>query len=141
MLIQAGFPRSRRVLAATLLAIQLAGCSQWVPAAQPVPETVEKHPKALVRLTLCDGRQVKLAQPRMISDSVLGLDPVRTRRAGARGPTGQQDTVEVALVDISRMEIEKGSRSAPAIIAGVVLLAVVAAVVADQAVENSDMGF
>ena len=76
----------------------------------------------------------------MISDTVLGLDPARTRRAGARGPTGPRDTVVVALSEIARLDVEKGSSTAVGILAGVGLLAAVVALAAGAALGNADMG-
>jgi len=130
-----------RAVSVFLLAVHVTGCTQWTPVTQPFPEAVRKSPKAEVRITLLDGSQVELGHLRIVSDSLIGINLVGSSESGVPEPWNKPDTVEVALADISRMEIEKGSGSAPAIIVGVVLLAVVVAVVADQAVENSDMGF
>ena len=62
-------------------------------------------------------------------------------KSGVLEPWDQPDTVAVALVDIRRVEIEKGPGGAAGIVAGVVLLVVIAAVAVNQAVANSDMGF
>lgn len=131
-------PGRRRAIALILLVTHLAGCTQWAPVTQPLPETIEKNPKADVRITLQDGKRLELSHVRLVPDSIIGLNLVGSSESGVPEPWDEPDTVAVALADISRMEIEKGAGSAPAIIAGVVLLVVIGAVVVNQSLENSD---
>ena len=132
--------RKHRLAAFLLLSIHLSGCTQWAPVTQPIPEAVEKHPKADIRITLQDGKQIELGHVRLVPDSLIGLNLVGSSESGVPEPWDKPDTVAVALADISRMELQKGSGAATGIIAGVVLLAVIVGVVVSQAIENSDMG-
>jgi len=133
--------RRRQTIAAILLGIHLAGCTRWAPVTQPIPEALERHPRASVRLTLESGKRLELNNIRIVSDSLYGVSLIGPSESGVLEPWDKPDSVVVALADIRRMEIEKGSGAAAGIMAGVVLLVVIAVVAVHQAVENSDMGF
>ena len=128
-------------IASILLAVQIAGCARWAPVTQPIPEAVEKHPRAEARVTLQDGTRWELSHLRIVGDSLAGYHVIVSSASGVPEPWDRGDTVAVALADISRMEIQKPAASRPALAAGALLLAVIAVVAISQAVNNSDMGF
>lgn len=134
-------PGRRRAMASVLLGLHLAGCTRWAPVSQPIPEVLEAHPRAGVRLTLDDGKRLELKHIRILSDSLVGVSLIGPSESGVLEPWDKPDTVAVALADIRRMEVEQGTGAAAGIVAGVILLVVIAAVAVSQALDNSDMGF
>ena len=76
----------------------LAGCQSW-RASSVAPSTVltEERPE-VVRVTLSDGEVVTLAQPRLVSDTIVGASEAGMERAAV----GEVRTLEVRRTSFTR---------------------------------------
>jgi hypothetical protein len=66
----------RVVLPITLLAF-LSACHKWVPLEPPVAQAVAERDPGTIRVTLADGSQVVLKEPRISGDSLMALEDVK----------------------------------------------------------------
>jgi hypothetical protein len=78
------------------MALQLTGCSTWLPSTAGPRQLIQDERPAAVRVTKTDGEQVELRAPELRGDSVRG---------GGRWPT----RAGVAVSDIGTIEFRRSS--------------------------------
>ena len=88
--------RGRRVVSLVVLVAFLPACTGWerVDVARPLPLTTGSH---TVRVTLKDGRLVRLEKARVVQDSLIGL----VAEKGGRTRTG------IALAEMRTLQAEE----------------------------------
>ncbi len=101
-------------------ACALTGCMQWARDPAP-PRLAAAQRVSAARVFLRGGAVVRLDQPRVVGDSLIGTVPRGLLR----------DTVAVALADIRQMDVERVHAGRTVFVlllgAGVIVLAVAAA--------------
>ena len=97
----------RRLIACILLPCYLVACMSW-QTQEITPEQVlaEKQPDK-VRVTLTDGSQVEVYQPRVSGDTLMGLRE------------GQQ--VSIPLASVTQLELREGDTGKSIAAAGIVV--------------------
>ena len=94
---QAGSGRVTVSLALCAL-VASSGCTRWQMRTAPVTVAIEEVGDRRARLTLADGRHVRMAAPRMAGDSVVGYEAPGengTRRAVAVSEVRRVETQEL----------------------------------------------
>ena len=121
----------RRLTCRLLLPAFLAGCSSWhVQEVSPQQLITEDQP-GKIRVTLTDGSQIVLEQPRVSGDTLIGCEVQSRQRCpsdpGALLRSGQQ--VSIALSDVRDVAIQRADFGKTAALIVIPLLVVGAVVV------------
>ncbi len=90
----------RVVLPLTLLAF-LSACHKWVPLEPPVAQAIAEEEPGTVRVTLADGWQRVLKEPRISGDSLIAFEEGKKPR-----------TVALPLEDLQRVEERRANTPA-----------------------------
>jgi hypothetical protein len=106
-----------RSVAAFLLLLWLPACANWqVPGVAPTTYIEEQHPDR-VRVTT-DTSRVQLDRPFVRADTIVG-----TRWVASRAGLMRMDTVQVAVQQVTRLEIEGSNTGTVLVVVGGLLLA------------------
>ena len=106
--------RRRPVVASVLLPLHLAGCAEWRPASGTPQELIARKAPAKMRLTRTDSTRLVPVNPRVVSDTLLGL----ALSAGGRW----SDSVRVPADRIASIERQRTQWLLPLGIAAGVLI-------------------
>ena len=97
--------RHRRLTCCLLLPAFLAGCSSWwVQEVSPQQLVTEDQPEK-IRVTLTDGSQVVLEQPRVSGDTLVGCQLFEVQ--GQQRCPSDLGAVSIPLSDVTGVAIEK----------------------------------
>ena len=124
------FRRIRRLLAASLLVVHLAGCYHYVAAPGMPRDYMVSHKPRLVRVTLTDGTSQMVLTPTVSQDSLKGYLPA-PRTGGGTRPGAPWAT---PLASVRGLEVASVSSAATAgvVVGAVVLVGVAVALVAAE---------
>ena len=93
----------RRLTCCLLLPVYLAGCSSWyVQEVSPQQLVTEEQP-GKIRVTLTDGSQVVLEQPRVSGDTLMGNAP----KVAPSGKVVVSQQVNIPLSDVADVAIQR----------------------------------
>ncbi len=115
----------RRLTCCLLLPVYLAGCSSWYVQEVSPQQLITEDQPGKIRVTLTDGSQMVLEQPRVSGDTLIGCE-VQTRQRcpsdpGALLRSGQQ--VNIPLSDVTDVAIQRtDAGKTTALIFGMVLV-------------------
>ena len=99
--------QSRRLIACILLPAYLAACSTWTTQEVSPQQVIGEEQPDMVRVTLTDGSQVEVYQPRVSGDTLMGLRE------------GQQ--VSIPLASVTQLELREGDTGKSIAAAGIVV--------------------
>jgi len=106
----------RRTVALVLIPLVATGCHSWRTAAVAPRAVIESEHPYVVRVTTQDSARQVLRGPRIVADTLRG----------ARG----NDSVAVALRDVTRMDVERfsaGKTAALVVVLGLIVYGVLSA--------------
>ncbi len=105
-----------RSIAALLLLLWLPACSSWeVPGVAPATYIEQQHPDR-VRVST-DTSRVQLDHPWVRADTIMG-----TRWIASHAGLMRMDTVQVAVPQVSRLEVPKSATGNTLMLVGGILL-------------------
>ena len=96
-------PTILRGLSALLRPCYCATCTSWHPSDEPLPETLAAKPNTL-RLTLATGQRIELERPRLVGDSVIGVETLTAMQLRDPKVVDKKPRAAVALADIKAVE-------------------------------------
>ena len=82
------------VLLPFTLLVWLTGCYKWVPLEPPVAQAVSERTPGTIRITLADGSQVVLKEPRVMGDSLRAIGDGAEHQAAAFPLEGLREVEE-----------------------------------------------
>ena len=99
--------RLRRLTCYLLLPAFLAGCSSWyVQEVSPQQLITEEQP-GKIRVTLTDGSQMVLEQPRVSGDTLMGKFAPKGFAPSAQVQLKRGEQVNIPLSDVTDVAIQK----------------------------------
>ena len=97
----------RRLTCCLLLPAFLAGCSSWwVQEVSPQQLITEDQPEK-IRVTLTDGSQMVLEQPRVSGDTLMGKFAPKDFAPSAQVQLKRGEQVNIPLSDVTDVAIQK----------------------------------
>jgi len=122
---------------ATVLWLGTASCTSWKTVKPPVESTLESERPEKVRVTMADGSEFEVISPRIVADSLIGVE-----RSADGNPRFANSTVDVSiavpLADVQSVEMQQtDAAGAAAIVFGLAALGALFVVLLNAMVEDS----
>ena len=99
----------RRVLVPVMAVSLASACTYWQPQKTAPSQVISEKQPGLIRLTLLDGEKIRLAEPSISEDCLVG-HPVRY--IGGARTIVRSDTLRVATDSLAHLEILRPSPGA-----------------------------